>query len=115
MRRDIEKFDPEFITRVLLTELDDNKNDSGAKDICGYLRELLYTLWEDGEGFSGKRPFGNSGWEFDLYHGLAKGGFINATLDEDGYLDSFPDDQRVLANRIIFACINQLCTVVQKN
>jgi hypothetical protein len=39
--------------------------DSDAGDnitIRDYLRILLETLWEEGEGFSGKRPFGNSGW-----------------------------------------------------
>lgn len=53
------------------------------------LRTLLMTLWEEGEGFSGKRPFGNSGWEYDLYKPLIAGGFIPGTLDEDGYVNTF--------------------------
>ena len=32
-----------------------------------YLRELLLTLWREGEGFSGKRPFGDSGWGNELF------------------------------------------------
>ena len=49
-----------------------------------YLRTLLMTLWEEEEGFSGKRPFGNSGWKYDLYEPLIAGGFIAGSLDEDG-------------------------------
>lgn len=65
--------------------------DSDAGDgltVRGYLRELLLTLWEEGEGFSGKRPFGNSGWEYELYAPLVKSGFVSGELDEDGYIDS---------------------------
>ena len=54
-----------------------------------YFKELLETLWVEGEGFSGKRPFGNSGWEYDLYTPLVKNGFIEGSFDRDGYLDSF--------------------------
>ncbi len=56
-----------------------------------YLKELLITLWDEGESFSGKRPFGNSGWQYDLYTALIKGGAITGTLDEDGYIASFDD------------------------
>lgn len=48
-----------------------------------YFRALLSTLWSEGEGFSGKRPFGNSGWEYSLYAPLIKSGFIPGDLDED--------------------------------
>lgn len=54
-----------------------------------YLRTLLETLWEEVEGFNGKRPFGNSGWEYDLYAPLIKAGFIKGTLDEYGYVADF--------------------------
>ena len=35
--------------------------------VCEYLERLLLTLWEEKDNFSSKRPFGNSGWEYDLY------------------------------------------------
>ena len=54
-------------------------NDSGADTIRGYLKELLKMLWSEGECFSGKRPFGNSGWEDDMILALAKNGFIETT------------------------------------
>lgn len=67
-------------------------NDSGATTIRGYLTALLLRLWEEGEGFSGKRPFGNSGWGYDLYQPLIKEGFIEGSLDEDGYIEECDDD-----------------------
>jgi hypothetical protein len=66
-------------------------NDSGADIIRGYLIALLVELWAKEEKFSGKRPFGNSGWPWDLYLPLVKAGFITGSLDEDGYLDDFDD------------------------
>ena len=51
-----------------------------------YLKELLLTLWVEGEGFSGKRPFGNSGWQYDLYKALIIAGAVEGKLDEDGYV-----------------------------
>ena len=53
-----------------------------------YLKRLLLTLWEEGEGFSGKRPFGNSGWDYDLYAVLINNNVIDGKLDEEGYIDS---------------------------
>lgn len=49
-----------------------------------YLCSLLTTLWNEQEGFSGKRPFGNSGWEYDLYAPLIQAGFIKGKLEEPG-------------------------------
>jgi hypothetical protein len=57
-----------------------------------YLKELLLTLWYEGEGFSGKRPFGNSGWQWDLYKVLIENKLIPGKLDEDNYIEEF--DQR---------------------
>ncbi|AOJ09634.1 hypothetical protein [Burkholderia mayonis] len=51
-----------------------------------YLGELLTTLWNEGEGFSGKRPFGNSGWYLDLYCALVAAGQLDGELDDDGCL-----------------------------
>lgn len=61
-------------------------NDSGATTVRGYLIALLAAVWEHGEDFSGKRPFGNSGWTWDLYGALVKAGHIDGTFDEDGYI-----------------------------
>jgi hypothetical protein len=39
--------------------------------IRNYFKELLLTLWKEEEGFSGKRPFGNSGWQKEVYNCFA--------------------------------------------
>lgn len=77
-------------------------NDADARTVGHYLRTLLWTIWQDGEYFSGKRPFGNSGWEYDLYKTLISGGFVSGELDEDGYIDSVDEES---ADEIIFDCI----------
>jgi hypothetical protein len=62
-------------------------NDADADTIRDYLVELLSTVWREEEGFSGKRAFGNSGWQHEVYHGLAKAGLIEGEFDDEGYLD----------------------------
>lgn len=52
-----------------------------------YLAKLLETLWLEGENFNGKRPFGNSGWQDELYKPLIMNGYIEGKLDEDGYVE----------------------------
>jgi hypothetical protein len=43
----------------------------GEVSIREYFAALLSAVWEEQEGFSGKRPFGNSGWYCDLRDALA--------------------------------------------
>lgn len=50
-------------------------NDANAVNIKDYFIKLLEILWIEGEGFSGKRPFGNSGWEYDLTIPLVEMGY----------------------------------------
>ena len=65
-------------------------NDAEAKTVREYLVALARTVWEEGEGFSGKRPFGNSGWEHEVYNSLEAFGLpsemghemVMAALDE---------------------------------
>jgi len=65
-------------------------SDAGSQlTVREYFRELLITLWDETEGFSGKRPFGNSDWWWDLWIPLAKAGFIDlGEYDEEN--DEFP-------------------------
>lgn len=58
----------------------------GEQTIRGYLINLLYTPWQEGEGFSGKRPMGDSSWQYDLIITLVKGGAVPGSVDEDYYL-----------------------------
>lgn len=70
-----------------------------------YLIELLSTLWDEGDGFSGKRPFGNSGWQYDLYEALIKNQVLQGTLDEDGHVDAFDGKE---AHKLVAALIKKL-------
>lgn len=70
-----------------ILDLEMQSNDALALTIREYFKSLLIRLWEDGEGFSAKRPFGNSGWDWDLYIPLIKAGLVDGVLDQDGYIE----------------------------
>lgn len=80
-------------------------NDANAATVRDYLVELLIQLWHSEQAFSGKRPFGNSGWQYDLYLPLIVAGFVPGVLDEDGYIDHV-DDRR--ADAVIASAIRSL-------
>ncbi len=77
---------------------------TGPITIRDYLKKLLKTLWLQQEEFSGKRPFGDSGWTYDLYSPLVQHGFIKGTI-EDGYLEEFDQDH---ADKLIMELIEAL-------
>lgn len=79
-------------------------SDAGENlSVRDYLHKLLHKLWSQGEGFSSKRPFGNSGWESDIYAALVAGGFVSGEIDEDGFLVSCDEDE---ANQLVFEMID---------
>jgi hypothetical protein len=80
-------------------------NDAEAGTVREYLVELLSTLWDQGEGFSGKRPFGNSGWTYDLYVPMVRAGLIGGTFYEDG---DVKEVDRPAGNRLIAEAIRSL-------
>ena len=93
------------MTGLEILNLPMEENDADASTIKEYLIQLLTTLWAEGESFSGKRPFGNSGWEYDLYKPLVAGGAVSGEIDEYGDLN---DVNRKEANRAIFDAIEAL-------
>jgi hypothetical protein len=64
--------------QVLALELD--RNDAGAATVGDYLIALLASVWSWGEEFNSKRPFGNSGWENDLFRPLVRAGYVAGTI-----------------------------------
>ena len=67
-----------------------------------YLHALMRELWDEQEGFSGKWPFGNSGWEFEIYKPLSKAGFIDlGPLGEDGEPYNWTADQINVAHAYV--------------
>lgn len=70
--------------------LDVRIKESDAGDnisVRDYLYRLLCDLWIKEDSFNSKRPFGNSGWRHEVIGALAREGFIDANIDEDGYVD----------------------------
>lgn len=85
-------------------------NNSGASTVRGYLVAIVAAVWDRGSDFSGKRPFGSSGWYFDIYTALAKAGHICATFDENDYIDEISDVERDKADSMISSAIQSLGT-----
>ena len=52
-----------------------------------FFSAILIELWNQEEGFSGKRPLGNSGWKRDLKVALINAGVVRGRLDEDGCVE----------------------------
>lgn len=73
-----------------------HSNDAGAKTVADYLKKLLRALVIEQEGFSGKRPFGNSGWISDLAYPLVKAKYIKGKIyseDEYVYADNYSNEE----------------------
>lgn len=73
--------------------------------IRDYLKKLLRTLWREGESFSGKKPFGNSDWQYDIYKPLVERGYVSGELDEDGCLEKLDIE---VADHLMIELIDEL-------
>lgn len=80
-------------------------NDAGAATVRNYLVALVREVWREGEGFSGKRPFGNSSWEYEVYGALVKAGLVAGSFDADGYIE---DVESARADSLVMAAIEAL-------
>lgn len=90
--------------------------DLGEVPLRYYLGKLLYSLWIDGEGFSGKRPFGNSGWDCDVAIALCKAGVVKCEVIpyEKGEVDYEYDWKEV--TKVVQKAINEAFNItVEKN
>lgn len=84
------------------------ENDAEAATIRDYLKELLLMVWEQDESFSGKRPFGNSGWKYDIYRTLATHKLIEAEMDDDGDIIDIKRSEYTKADKLISEAIASL-------
>ena len=89
-------FDPALDTAFV-------SHDIGETTVREYLKTLLEAVLIDGEGFSGKRPFGNSGWEYDIARPLIAAGVLKGELDDDGCADFKEADWRALVPELVGA------------
>lgn len=67
-----------------------------------YLRLMLSELWQRHSDFDGKRPYGFSGWKFDVYKAMILGGFLEGTLDADGFVQTLSKEDREQADIMIW-------------
>lgn len=94
------------MTNKEILELKFESTDLGSEiTIKDFFKKLLTTLFEEGECFSGKRPFGNSGWDWDLEICLAKNGVIKGKYDSK--YDDWDFDPKE-AEKKIFDLIKEL-------
>jgi len=63
------------------------QNDADAATVREYLYKLLRDVWHHEQGFNGKRPFGNSDWQSEVYVALGRANFIRLAVDQDGYVE----------------------------
>lgn len=103
--KDSKRYSQDFKT-VLEIRFDSDAGDDLS--VREWLCDLLQTVWSEGECFSGKRPWGNSGWEYDIYNSLAKAGVIPGELDEDGCLIELKDANMAAAyvSDLIYAAMS---------
>ncbi len=78
------------------------QSELGKITLRKYFLRCMKEFWNDGEGFSGKRPFGNSGWQWDIYRGMIVNKWIEGTLDENGYIKEMSDENKKEAHRMIY-------------
>jgi hypothetical protein len=79
--------------------------DCSAENLRLYFYYLLDAVWVEGEDFSGKRPFGNSDWETEVYAALIAINAIYGRIDEDGRPWRFNErEANQLISKLILRC-----------
>jgi hypothetical protein len=102
---------PEPCEDPTLLDFVHNFMDVGRVTIREYLCALLTKLWEEGESFKGKAPYGNSGWEYELYYALVAADAVagEKEVEEDGTIVVHSCLDIAVANGIIFGLITEMC------
>lgn len=67
--------------------------EDGRMTIGEYLKSLLLKFWDEKDCFNSKRPFGNGDWDYNIYTGLIREGFIDGKLDSDGFIDELDTEK----------------------
>lgn len=91
-----------------ILDIEMQENDANAKTIKEYLKKLLLGVWIKEESFNGKRPFGNSGWKYEVYVALARAKVISADMDDDNYIQDISLAEEEKANNLIAEAIKSL-------
>lgn len=84
-------------------------DDSDTTTFRELFHDLLFSVLAQGEGFSGKRPYGNSSWQCNLNHALVDMGAVKGKIirDEDGYVQDEKYNETecwVVIEKMLSAC-----------
>lgn len=84
-------------------------DDSDTTTFRELFHDLLFSVLAQGEGFSGKRPYGNSSWQHDLDRALVDMKVVKGkiTRDEDGYIqdEKYNEDECwAIIEQMLSAC-----------
>ena len=93
---------------VLNLEFQDPEYPKRTYTVREYFKAQLRALWTEQDTFSGKRPLGNSGWDWVFAVPFAKAGLITVTWEDEsqGWIDNIEDEDEYY--RIIQKCIDAL-------
>lgn len=69
-----------------------------------WLMSLLVNLWNQGEEFSGKRPFGSSDWDWEPASALVELGLVSGKIDDFGEIVTF--DEKAYHQIILDVIVN---------
>lgn len=67
-----------------------------------YLRLMLSELWQRHSDFDGKRPYGASGWKFDVYAAMIRAGVLEGAMDENGFVQKLNKEDMDQADIMIW-------------
>ncbi len=89
------------MTGEQILDLPMGPNDATAATIRDYLASLAWRVWDEGDGFNGKKPFGNGGWRNDVIAALIQGGAVKGRMvpsedegdESDGYPEGWAQDE----------------------
>ena len=92
-----------IVEQILACPMD--QNDAYADTVGEYLSQLLKEVWTQEQCFSGKRPFGNSSWQWEVYKALGEAGIIQVSYDEweTPSLDDRDEVDKLIRQAIEFA------------
>lgn len=97
------------MTREEILELPVMRWDISAElSMREYFERLFIKLWDEADNFSGNRPYGNSGWKWDVYATLIKYKIIEGELDEKGYVKEIDEKaaSKFVSDEILYPFFN---------
>lgn len=103
------KVTPDTLRKVLACDISETYTGEGAGvgTIRGLFYELLAKVWTEEQGFNGKRPWGESSWQYAVYQAIAEAGLCPREMHE--YNDEwYPTDEGWVDANLILPAMRML-------